>query len=181
MVEDEDAAARRAARKKARLSVAPPEPAPEFSDLSLDDIRRNKSALNDYETSVSYWRRILQARLDLLDQGRSSDNLEGLADALADAPSQSRRMAMLSVLPPDQVPPLPELAGLWRYEPTGAADLADYIDRLRASERALSEHRRGLHRQIDALQRELIARYRQEPALALTALPSRGDAGGVGG
>ncbi len=177
MVEDEDAAARRAARKKARLSVEPPEPAPEFAELSLDDIRRNRAALNDYETRVSYWRRILQARLDLLDQGRTSDNLEALADALADAPSQSRRMAMLSILPPDQVPPLPDLAELWRYQPTDDADLADYVERLRARERELSDHRRGLHRQIDALQRELIARYRQEPALALTALPLRGDAG----
>jgi hypothetical protein len=41
-------------------------------------------------------------------------------------------------------------------------------------ESALSTNRHALHRQIDAVTDELIARYRTNPALALTALPRRG-------
>ena len=104
---DEQAAARRAARKRARLDVSPPEPAAEFESLSLDDLRASRQALTDYETRVSYWRRILQARLDLVAAGDSAtEGLAGLADALADAPSVTKRIARLAILPPDQVPPV---------------------------------------------------------------------------
>ena len=48
-----------------------------------------------------------------------------------------------------------------------------YIDMLQAMEGALSTNRRALHKQIDAVTAELIARYRTNPRLALTALPRR--------
>ncbi len=173
MTEDQ-AAVRRAARKRARLDVAPPEPAPEFESLSLDDLRADRQALTDYETRVSYWRRILQARLDLVMTGEATtEGLAGLADALADAPSITKRIARLSILPPDQVPPLPDLVELWRYQPETEQDTYVYTERLREREQQLSEFRRTLHVKIDELQRELIARYRQNPSLALTALPNR--------
>lgn len=171
---DEQAAARRAARKRARLDVSPPEPAAEFESLSLDDLRASRQALTDYETRVSYWRRILQARLDLVAAGDSAtEGLAGLADALADAPSVTKRIARLAILPPDQVPPFPDLADLWRYQPASEEDADVYTERLQEREQQLSEFRRSLHTKIDALQRELIARYRQNPSLALTALPNR--------
>lgn len=168
----EAAADRRAARKKARLSAPPPEPQEEFTELSLADLRALHRELTDYETRVSYWRRLVQARMDLTSAGRQSDDMERLAQALADAPGRGRRIANLDVMPPDQVPPLPGLEDLWQYAPgDDEVQIADYLLRLAQIERELSAHRHGLHERIDALHHELIARYRQNPALALSALP----------
>lgn len=167
---DAESERRRAARKKARLDVPPPTLSEEFSGYSLPDLRRLRAELTDYETRVSYWRRLVQARIDLVQDGRQPENLDRLAQALADAPSRTRRIANLDLFPPDTVPPLPELAELWQLTP--AADQTDdYLAKLGAIEQQLSSHRRMLHQRIDALHAELIARYRQEPRLALSALP----------
>src|SRR5947208_16164465 len=45
---------------------AVPERSPDFAHLSLDGLRRYRHALSDEEGRVSYWRRIIQARLDLV-------------------------------------------------------------------------------------------------------------------
>ena len=47
------------------------------------------------------------------------------------------------------------------------------VPMLRAMEVSLSRNRQALHKQIDLVTTELIARYRTNPALALTALPVR--------
>ena len=46
--------------------------------------------------------------------------------------------------------------------------------RLAAAEAELSAYRRSLHERLDDATSELIARYREEPALSLCALPLRG-------
>ncbi|MDQ1248420.1 MAG: hypothetical protein QG597_2792 [Actinomycetota bacterium] len=167
---DADAAHERAARKKARLDAPPPEVSEEFSAYGLPELRRLRAELTDYETRVSYWRRLVQARLDLAQDGRQPEDLDRLAQALADAPSRGRRIANLDLFPPDTVPPLPELAELWQMSPS-PSEAEEYLTRLREVEATLSTHRRLLHQRIDALHNELIARYRQEPRLALSALP----------
>ena len=54
------------------------------------------------------------------------------------------------------------------------------LARLADAEHQLSAYRRGLHERLDAATGELIARYREEPALALRALPlPRGERVGV--
>ena len=45
------------------------------------------------------------------------------------------------------------------------------VVRLAAAEAELSAYRRALHERLDDATSELIARYREEPALALCALP----------
>lgn len=164
-------AAARAALKKARLATPAPEPAVEFAGYTLDELRILRAELNDYETRVSYWRRLVQARIDLAQEGQAPEDLGRLAQALADAPSRGRRIANLELLPADTAPPLPELAELWARTPSSPADQTAYLVELGEVERTLSEHRRALHQRIDALHAELIARYRQEPRLALSALP----------
>lgn len=170
MSESDDAAAQRAARKKARLAVPPPEPAQEFSKYTLANLRALRAELTDYETRVSYWRRLVQARMDLAKEGQQPEDRERLSQALADAPSRGRRIANLDLFPADTTPPLPELDELWQSTPR-PEDMPDYLRRLAEIERDLSTHRRALHQQIDALHTELIARYREDPSLALTALP----------
>ena len=54
---------------------------------------------------------------------------------------------------------------------TTRARYAELEAALEDAERSLSQTRSGLFRRIDGVTGELIARYRQDPGLALTALP----------
>ena len=161
----------RAARKRARVHAPAPEPAAEFANLDLDELQALRAELTDYETRVSYWRRLVQARIDLLAEGGQLEDHERLAQVLADAPNRSRHIANLAILPPDETPPLPELDRLWREDPRTPAEEAAHIADLKRVEHELSEHRLALFTRIDALHAELIARYRQDPTLALGLLP----------
>ncbi len=167
------AAARRKARKAARAHAPAPERDPAYDSLSLEDLRALRTSLADEETKVSYWRRIIQARLDVLRAGGSEvDRVADLGRVLADAPTLRRRLVHLSVGPIDDVPPLPDLARLWSREVDGdEAARESLAGDLLVAERRLSEVRAGLFRRIDGVTGELIARYRQDPTLALTALP----------
>ena len=67
------------------------------------------------ESRVSYWRRIIQARLDLVRAAEGgtvtpSDNLRGV---FAEARVDSGRKALLTVVPIDDMPPLPDLVEVW--------------------------------------------------------------------
>ena len=53
-------------RKRARLARPSPVRQHRYADVELADLRRMRSALADEEMRVSYWRRIFQARLDML-------------------------------------------------------------------------------------------------------------------
>jgi len=169
-----DAAAVRAERKKARLQQKAPDPDPDFDHLALEDLREMRARLTEEETRVSYWRRIVQARLDVLrttEQGH--DRVADLGVALADAQSSHRRLAHFSVEPVEGLPPLPDLAELWSrlLDPTDEHSMAVLEEQLSDAEHRLSEYRNELHRRLDRVTGELIARYRQEPLLALAALP----------
>lgn len=170
------AAKKRADAKKARRERPVPEKSEQYAQLDIEQLRQRRAELNNYEIHVSYWRRILQTRLDLLAAGRDMSNLDSLTHMLTDAPGAGRRMVKLDILPPGQPPELPGMEELWRYTPTGEEDTKKHVEKLAEAEQKLSKHRRELHQQIDSLQDELIARYRENPRLALDVLPGRGSA-----
>jgi hypothetical protein len=150
-----------------------PQRAPELAHLSLDALRDYRTELVAEETRVSYWRRILQARLDQVigpDDHRALNRLRGVLDEHG---RSSRRLALLPVVHTEDAAPLPDLAVLWETTPGGTGDHAVMVTRLTAAEHALSTYRRELHEKLDAATGELIARYRDEPALALQARPLR--------
>lgn len=162
------AAARKAAPRPAATT------SPEHAHLTLDALRDYRKALAAEESNVSYWRRIIQARLDVVRAGSDlvSDNLKPV---LTDERVGAGRQALVDVVPADDIPPLPDLAGLWdRQVDTGdEAAVAELAEALTDAERQLSEYRAALHVRLGAATSELIARYRDEPALCLTALPSQ--------
>jgi hypothetical protein len=169
-----EAKARRAARKAARASAPPPERDAAYDRFSLIDLRTVRTALTNEETRVSYWRRIVQARLDLLRSPQpDKDPVANLAAVLAEAPVVRRRIAHLTVHPHDDVPPLPDLAEVWsrQVDREDEVALARVIADLARAERELSTFRADLHHRIDQVTAELIARYRQQPVLALQILP----------
>jgi hypothetical protein len=149
-----------------------PEKTEEHAHLSLDALREYRKVLSAEESRVSYWRRILQARLDLLLAGSVGDS-ETLRPVLTDQRVGAGRRALVEITPVDDIPPLPDLAGLWdRFvDPSDPATVAALAEDLAAAETQLSEYRSVLHRRIGAATSELIARYREEPSLCLSALP----------
>jgi anti-sigma-K factor RsiG len=150
-----------------------PEPrrAPELAHLTLLELRDYRQELVAEETRISYWRRILQARLDSViapGDHAALDRLRGVLHAHADS---SRRLAMLPVATPDDAPPLPDLTALWETTVTSGAHDESLVARLADAEQELSSYRHSLHARLDAATGELISRYRDYPALALCALP----------
>jgi hypothetical protein len=157
---------------------AAPRPAattsPEHAHLSLGALRDYRKALAAEESNVSYWRRIIQARLDVVRAGSDlvSDNLKPV---LTDERVGAGRQALVQIVPTGDIPPLPDLAGLWdrQVDVDDPAAVADLDAALTEAERQLSDYRTALHGRLGAATSELIARYRDEPALCLTALPTQ--------
>jgi hypothetical protein len=107
----------------------------------LDDLRTLRESLREEEQRVSYWRQLVQGRLDLvrtaLDGGHpSADDLASLAAAR----------------PRD---------GARRRSPA-ATSLA--LEGLVEAEVKLSAYRRALHERIDACTAQLVDHYQRDPA-----------------
>lgn len=153
---------------------------PDFAHLALPALRSYRRALIDEEERISYWRRILQARLDLLGNRRlagAGGNAVSLQRLLATEGIGERRQALIDVLPVHDIPPLPHLDQLWAQAPAPGDD--EHISRLLAdlskAERQLSAYRTALHRRLSAATGELMARYRESPRDCLSALPAIPD------
>ena len=146
----------------------------DYAHLTIDALREYRRALTAEEGKVSYWRRILQARLDVVQAGVGRDlDQAHLRPLLTSERVGAGRQALVEVLPVDDIPPLPSLGELWdrRVEPDDAEGQDRLEQDLRVAEAQLSAYRTALHRRIGAATGELIARYREQPSLCLTALP----------
>ena len=141
------------ARPKVAASTRPvPERSPEFAHLNLDGLRAYRRALTAEESRVSYWRRLIQARLDVVadvDAVQDPASHERFRSVLAESRSASRQ-ALVGVVPVDDVPPLPDLEALWSRS-CGPDDLR-HTSRLRRdlahAELQLSAYRTALHRLV---------------------------------
>ena len=156
----------------------------DLQSLDLDEIRRRRELCQDAEDSLSLQRRLVQGRLDIVQSeldvragGKPRPDLvESLPEILGE---HSDRMPgpgrMLSTMPPDQaVPDLEELAkrideivGAARLsELSGETDesLRSMVTELGEIEHDLSGKRHQLHTHIDAIQAEIIRRYKSGEA-----------------
>lgn len=161
--------------------------APALEHLSLDTLRAYREQLLVEESTVSYWRRLVQARLDLMLAERLPNEpdadgglLAHLCEVLTDHTTVARRQALLRVVPRDEAP-LPDLVELWHAGlAVGGADTElRVLRRLADAERALSTYRKALHRRLDAATTELVSRYAEDPSRCLTALPQAGAHSGL--
>src|SRR5580765_4989567 len=84
-----------------------PERSPEFAHLPLDGLRAYRHALTTEEGRVSYWRRIIQARLDLVrvtEGGPMPATADNLSGVFADARVDTGRRALQQIVPVDDMP-----------------------------------------------------------------------------
>ena len=159
-----------------RKTIVAPEPSPHLASLDLHELRAYRARLTAEEERASYWRRLVHARLDLLEEEARSDGVLGFDDlvrVLGETGSGQSRRALLHVRPADPLPELPILSEMWvtDVDPHDPEAVDEALARLRSAEQQLTQYRRALHERIDEATGELIVRYRNDPASALVALP----------
>lgn len=159
-----------------RRAIGDAVPSPHLARVTLEGLRSYRQRLTDEEERVSYWRRLAQARIDILVAESDIDgslSLEDLVRVLGDTGAGVRRRALLTVRAGEPLPDLPVMSEMWLLETdpsdTEAAQVA--VEALRVAERQLTTYRRALHERIDEATGELISRYRENPTRALEALP----------
>lgn len=149
-----------------------PEPSPHLEGLSLAELRAYRERLRAEEERTSYWRRLVHARIDLLEATGSTDGSLSLADlvrVLGDTGNGQVRHALHRVRAADPLPDLPALEEVW-VAPAGEDDRLDAVRRLQEAEAQLTGYRSALHERIDEATAELIVRYRHDPTSALAVL-----------
>lgn len=159
-------------------TVLEPEYLEGLSDLALDELRRRRDTATDVEAQISYYRRLLHGRMDLLDfeqrRRRGEDErsiLEALPEILAKGMILGSEPTLRHI---ETMPPLPSVTGrrlidkimddgvLANLPELTDEEIAEAMERLREVETQLSGQRRQLHQVIDTLQDEIVTRYRSQ-------------------
>src|SRR4051794_20096427 len=158
-----------------------------WAGLDLSDLRLYRKRLAEEEEKVSYWRRLVHARIDVLEAESHHERplrLDELIRVLGDTGTGRTRSALVNVRAADDLPELPVLRDMWvtELDPNDKQEVAEAIGRLRSAEHQLTDYRRALHVRLDEATSELIARYRDNPTSALSAFsaPHTGPRGGGG-
>jgi hypothetical protein len=145
---------------------------PELAHMDLRRLRAYRRTLVSEELRVSYWRRLIQARRDLVRAETRPGDRGTIAATLA-RHGRPRRQVMLALHPDGALPTLPQLPLLWASD----AAAMDYNQRsemcaqLATAESVLSSYRMALHQRLDRATAELVARYHADPVQCVVALP----------
>ncbi len=150
------------------------EPPRQWSELTLDGLRTYRHTLAAEEEKVSYWRRLVHARIDVLEAEAHHERpltVEELVRVLGDTGAGRGRTALVSVEAADPLPDLPVLEEMWvtELDPHDPTAVADAVRRLRVAEVQLTDYRHALHQRLDDATQQLIERYREDPVSALVA------------
>lgn len=160
-----------------RSSYAVPAPvparSPELAHMDLKRLRTYRRTLLDEELRASYWRRLLQARRDLLRARTTAGDRATMQDALSETRGPHGRQVILTLHPEGGMPILPHLPDLWASAVDQVDDRAkaELFAKLASAESVLSSYREALHRRLDRATAELVARYHEDPSQCLVALP----------
>lgn len=149
--------------------------------LETPELRRRLAGHRKEEDRISYERRLLQAKVDILrdelerrGEGTDSEVMARLTEILSQGPGGSRgararlpaSLAEAEGVSPDEADALARLPDLADEEVQGL------VDRFVSEERHISERRKEMFDVIDALEAELVRRYKEGSA----SPPSVGDA-----
>jgi hypothetical protein len=157
---------------------------------SLDDVRSRRDESNEIETGLSYLRRIVQGRLDIVlaaqARRRRGDDAMDATDLVEELPAilgEHVHAPGLGRLPTligpgelnaefearlEAILPASQLSGLDGAE---ESELSGYAQRLEDLEKGISVERRAVLDVIDRLQEEIVRRYRSGEATVDNLLP----------
>jgi hypothetical protein len=151
----------------------------ELESLDLDELRSRKKMADEVETELSYYRRLLHGRLDLLGfelRRRSGEEKRSLIEALPDVlgagevsgGGRSRYPTVFSPdLPDDRRRHIDHVLNddfLSRLPALDNAELSEIETTLNDTESKISSDRREVQRVVDVLHQELVRRYKQDAA-----------------
>jgi hypothetical protein len=141
--------------------------------MTIERLRTYRRTLLSEELSTSYWRRLLQARRDLLRTSPPLGDRIALREALAEERSPGGRQSIMALHPARGMPILPLLPDLWATEiaAPGTPEARELALRLTSAESVLSSYREALHRRLNRATADLVARYHEDPRLCFSLLP----------
>lgn len=152
--------------------ILEPDYARDIGQLALAELRARREECSEEEALLSYERRLLHGRLDILGAeldrraGKEGSIVDRLAEILADDPRPSRgafpqdrplpsfenpRRRVEKVVSDDTLANLPEL---------GDDRIREIVESLRAIEHEVSEQRRAVQSVLDTLTQEVARRYK---------------------
>jgi hypothetical protein len=158
-----------------RASLARPEVPTRSAELAHMDLKRLRTyrrTLLDEELRASYWRRLVQARRDLLRAGTAPGDRAAIQETLTEARGPNGRQVVLTLVPDAAMPILPHLPELWAsgIDLGDDRERAELFTRLASAESVLSSYREALLRRLDRANAELVARYHEDPSQCFVAL-----------
>jgi hypothetical protein len=151
------------------------------TSVTIEEIRARRAACQAVEVSLSYLRRLVQGRLDIVlaevhrrDEGAPEEDLHSLVERLPEilsdhvhAPGNGRLSTFMAPgdtdLDDELLKQLDDIVDAERLATLPALTderVRGLVDELTTLERSVSGQRRALHERIDALQEELVRRYR---------------------
>ena len=150
---------------------------------SLDELRAMRAECDRAETAVSYLRRVAQGRLDIVQGTLARTGHAELSSIVEDLPSiiggGPPRPAGPGRLPSRMAPDVEEFEGLTgeidavldaegigELPTMGEPQLRAMAEELIAIEGRISQQRKMLHERIDAVQAEIVSRYKSGQASA---------------
>ncbi|MDQ1397243.1 MAG: hypothetical protein QOG64_2502 [Acidimicrobiaceae bacterium] len=156
-----------------------------LTSLPMDEVRNRRTECQAVEVSLSYLRRMVQGRLDIVlaeVKGRRDGTGQGDLHSLVDqhpeilsegvhAPGNGRLSGLMAPAEPeidgelmDELNTVASPDCLGQLPTTSDEELRQLIDGLSALEREVSGRRKALHERIDALQEEIVRRYKSGEA-----------------
>lgn len=155
-----------------------------LDEFGLDELRRRRHSAEDVEAQISYYRRLLHGRMDLLNfelRRRAGEEEKSLLEALPEILASGMIVGNEPNLRHlETMPPLPSTTGrrlidkimdddiLIQLSDLSEQDLGEAIERLSDVETEMSHQRQSLHAVIDRLQDEIVSRYRFEQGEAVS-------------
>ena len=157
----------------------------DIDEVSMEDLRRMRTECQEAESELSFLRRLVQGRLDLVHAfierpaGSPAPDLSSVVDNLAGIIAGPRGTRGPGRNPVLHTPDTEDMAGLTveldailgaddiaRLGDLDEGELGDLADRLRVLENRVSADRLGMFGRIDTLQAELVERYKSGRATA---------------
>lgn len=147
--------------------------------LAMGEVRARRATANEAEEALSYLRRMVQGRLDIVHadlarraEGGAAADVASLVDRLPEilggrVRSSGNGGRLTSVEPPSpsreaqaELDAVADAARLASLPELGDAEVRDIAERLIELERSISARRAALHQRIDVLQAEIVRRYK---------------------
>lgn len=151
----------------------------DLTDLSLDDLRIKRREAEKHEQDLSFVRRLLQGRIDIIKaeirrrEGNGDELIANLSAILSDTPggagqSKGRHVSIdgTDISHPIASQAHQALGGMSTTNLAAVSDeeLMGTLAALTAHERSVSDARADLHKKIDGMGSELTRRYREGSA-----------------